>query len=408
MKSVALVAPFFQENTLRYVRSLAEVDNCRPLLLTQDHPDRLPADLKGKIAGVQRVGNVMNGMELARGCQALAKAVGPLDGLFGVLEQLQIPLAEARDACDIAGMNAATARGFRDKAKMKDVLRAAGVPVARHALIENDADALTFADSVGLPIILKPVDGLGSKGTFRVSDSASMKRALKALRPSIDAPIQAEEFVVGSEQTFETVTIDGKPVWHSGTYYMNRPLEVLENPWMQYCVLLPKEDDLPEFNAFLPTNTQALTALGMGTGLSHMEWFRRKDGSHVVSEVGARPPGVHIMPMMGMVNGVDFVDLWVRLMVHGTWPSNLKRKCAAGVCFFRGQGKGGHVASVSGLDKAQELAGTWVVDRKLPRVGQSRADTYEGEGWAIVRAADTATCKEALRNLVTNVQVRYG
>ena len=408
MKSVALVAPFFQENTLRYVRALAAVENCRPILLTQDHPDRLPADLKGKIAAVQRVNNVMNGNDLAIGCRALARTVGPVDGLFGVLEQLQIPLAEARDACAIPGMSAATAHNFRDKAKMKDVLRAAGVPVARHALIEVDADALAFAELVGLPIILKPVDGLGSKGTFRVNDDADMRRALKALRPSMDTPIQAEEFVVGSEQTFETVTIDGKPVWHSGTYYMNRPLEVLENPWMQYCVLLPKEENLPEFAGFLPTNTQALTGLGMGTGLSHMEWFRRKDGSHVVSEVGARPPGVHIMPMMGLVNGVDFVDLWVRLMVHGTWPTGLKRKSAAGVCFFRGQGKGGRVASVEGLEKAQEIAGTWVVDRKLPKVGQSRADTYEGEGWAIVQAPDTQTCKEALRELVTHVRVRYG
>ena len=37
---------------------------------------------------------------------------------------------------------------------------------------------------------------------------------------------------------------------------------------------------------------QALGALGMGTGLTHMEWFLRADGSAIVSEVGARPPGV--------------------------------------------------------------------------------------------------------------------
>ena len=35
----------------------------------------------------------------------------------------------------------------------------------------------------------------------------------------------------------------------------------------------------------------ALRALGLETGLTHMEWFRRADGSPIVSEVGARPPG---------------------------------------------------------------------------------------------------------------------
>lgn len=407
MKTAALVAPLFQSNTLEYVRALAALENCRPLLITQDSPDRLPADLKPHIAGVQRVGNCMNGKDLARACAALIKAHGPIDSLFGVLEQLQIPLAQARDACGIPGMNTQTAHNFRDKAQMKDVLNRYGVPVARHARIEADVDAVEFAERVGLPIILKPVDGLGSRGTFQVQNQSDMAKALRTLRPSIDAPVQAEEFVVGSEQTFETVTIRGEPVWHSGTYYMNRPLEILENPWMQYCVILPKEEDIDEFVQFKSTNTRALKALGMDTGLSHMEWFRRRDGSQVVSEVGARPPGVHIMPMMGMVNGVDMISLWVRLLVHETWPSGLKRKCSAGVCFFRGQGSGGRVASVTGLAQAQAAAGTWVVDRKLPKVGQPRSDTYEGEGWAIVKAPDTATVKEALRQMVSLVQVRY-
>lgn len=408
MKTVALVAPFFQENTLRYVQALAELENCRPTLLTQDAPEKLPAALRPHIAAVQRVVNCMNGQDLARGCQAIAKSVGPLDGIFGVLEQLQIPLAEARDACHIPGMGLEVTQNFRDKATMKDALNRHGVPVARHARVEADADAIEFADRIGYPIILKPVDGLGSKSTYRIKNGSDLQKALRALKPCIEAPAQAEEFVVGSEQTFETVTIAGKPVWWSGTYYMNRPLEVLENAWMQYCVVLPREENLPEFLAFQDTNARALKALGMGTGLSHMEWFRRQDGSHVVSEVGARPPGVHIMPMMGLVNGIDMIRTWTRLMVHETWPEGLKRNSAAGVAFFRGSGRGGRVASVTGLGEAQEAAGKWVVDRKLPHVGQPRSAHYEGEGWAIVHAPETKTVVDALRELVTRVKVTYG
>jgi hypothetical protein len=189
---------------------------------------------------------------------------------------------------------------------------------------------------------------------------------------------------------------------------MNRPLEVLENPWMQYCVVLPREEDRSEFKAFRPTNRAALQALGMGTGLTHMEWFLRKDGTHVVSEVGARPPGVHIMPMNGLALERDFVQLWAHLVVHEKWPADLQRKWAVGAAFFRGTGKGKRVVEVRGLDKAQALAGPLVIDRKLPQVGQARADGYEGEGWAIVRAPRTEQVIEALKALVTNVQVRYG
>ncbi len=407
MLHAVLVAPLFQANTLRYVRALCDIPGVTPSVITQDSVDRLPDDLQRNLARCVRVGNCMDTPQLIKACKQLATDIGPVDRLIGALEQLQVPLAEARDACDIYGMRTQTAINFRDKDRMKTVLREAGVPCARHRLIESDTDALDFIQTIGLPIILKPTDGLGSRGTFRIRNDDDLKAALKALRPSLERPLQAEEFVTGKENTFETVTIDGVPQWHSGTHYLPGPLEVLENPWMQYCVLLPREENLPEFTAFTDTNTRALTALGMQTGLSHMEWFLREDGSACVSEVGARPPGVHIMPMMSYVNDADFVRLWLRLMTLGQWPK-LQRHCAAGVACLRGQGRGGRVKAVHGLQQAQEEVGRYVVDRAIPRVGQPKADGYEGEGFAIVVAEDTATVKQALKRLVSLVRIELG
>lgn len=406
MKNAVLVAPFFQPNTLRYLRALCDLPGVRPALITSDSVDRLPADLRQKVAAVARVRDSLDGRQMTEACRTLKARLGPLDALLGPLEQLQVPLAEARDACDIPGMRSQAARNFRDKAQMKDVLREAGVPCARHRLIESDADLWGFVSTVGYPIIVKPIDGLGSKGTHRIRTEDELRQALKALRPSLERPLQAEEFVTGAENTFETVTIGGKSVWHSGTHYLPGPLEVIENPWIQYCVLLPREESA-EFKGFHDTNTSALTALGMDTGLSHMEWFQRKDGSHCVSEVGARPPGVHIMPLMGLVNRTDMVKVWTRLMVLGEFAP-LKREAAAGVAFFRGQGRGGRVRAVHGLREANEEVGQYVADRDLPRVGMAKGDSYEGEGWAIVSAPDTATVRHALKRLVSLVRVELG
>ena len=406
MKTVALVAPSFQANTLRYLRALADLEDCRALVISQDSAERLPAELRGRLGGHFRVGNCLDGRALAGACKAFQRQFGQLDALFGVLEQLQLPIAAARELAGVPGMGVRVTEAFRDKARMKDVLRAAAVPVARHARVESASDALALAEATGLPLILKPVDGLGSRGIQRIGTQVELLAALEACKPSAQAPMQAEEFVVGTEQTFETVSIAGQPVWSSGTYYLNRPLEVLEHPWMQYCVLLPREEALPAFQAFQPTNHAALQALGMGTGLTHMEWFLREDGSHVVSEVGARPPGVHIMPLMSLAYEQDFIALWTRLMVHQTWPKNLVRKWATGAAFFRAQGRGRRVAEVRGVAQAWAQVGHLVVESHLPRVGQARVASYEGEGYAIVRAADTSAVRDALRTLVTHVQIR--
>jgi hypothetical protein len=57
------------------------------------------------------------------------------------------------------------------------------------------------------------------------------------------------------------VTVKGVPVWSSGTRYLRSPLEILETPWKQYGVLLPREVDGTEFPAFQPVNAKALAAL---------------------------------------------------------------------------------------------------------------------------------------------------
>ncbi len=290
---------------------------------------------------------------------------------------------------------------------MKEVLRAAGLPVARSRLLASAADGRAFVREVGFPVVVKPPDGLGAKATYRVRDEAGLEEALAALAPSPARPVQAEEFVTGDELTFETVSVRGRPVWWSGTRYLPGPLTVLENPWIQYCVLLPREEDAPDFTAFVPTGLAALRALGMGTGLTHMEWFRRADGSAVVSEVGARPPGVHIMPMMSLTHGVDMIPAWVRLVVHETFDPP-RRTAAAGAAFLRSQGQGTRVAAVTGLDEVVAELGDVVVEVNPPRVGQPVAEGYEGEGHVLVRAPRTETVREALAAIVGRVRVRRG
>ena len=68
-------------------------------------------------------------------------------------------------------------------------------------------EARAFIEEVGYPIVVKPPAGLGSKGTYRIADAATLEEALTALDPSPERPLQAEEFVTGEENTLEAVTI---------------------------------------------------------------------------------------------------------------------------------------------------------------------------------------------------------
>lgn len=414
MRHVVFIAPRFLENTNRFLSAFAALDGITLSVVSEDPAEGIPAAVRPRIAAHYGVKNCLDGAELTTAVRAISKGVGKVDRLNGVLEQLQIPMAHVRDALDIEGIRSEVAQNFRDKDRMKDVLRKANVPVARSGLATSPAALRSFIDRVGYPVIVKPQAGLGTRDTFRITSKEDLEALeKKGLAPSERAPLQVEEFVVAREHTCETVTIRGKTVWRSGSRYFPTPLEVLENPWVQYCVLLPREDDLPEFAKFAPINESALAALfgkdagtAAGTALSHMEWFLREDGSALVNEVGARPPGVMLMPLMSLAHDTNLISDWARLMSLDEFAPK-KRAYAAGACFFRGQGGGNKVTQVTGIEQAVIATGDTLVELRSPKVGMPRATGYEGEGWAIVKAPTTEQVKKALLTLVEGVQVRY-
>lgn len=413
MPHVVVVAPRFLENTNRYVAAFAGLDGVTLSVVSEDPADRIPAALRPRVAAHYGVRNALGAADLTAAVRSLAKSVGRVDRVTGALEQLQTPLAEVRDALGVEGMGANVARNFRDKDQMKAVLRAAGVPVARSALVRSMGALRGFIDAVGFPVIVKPQAGLGTRATWRLENEVDLAALAQKGVPTAAEPLQCEEFVRAREHTCETVTVRGAPVWRSGTRYFPTPLEVLETPWIQYCVLLPREDTDPTFRAFDATNAAALTALlgaeaktAAGTCLSHMEWFLREDGSALVNEVGARPPGVQIMPMMSLAHEVDMFARWAELIAFDRFTP-VSRKWACGAAFLRGQGAGDRVASVEGVAAAVEAAGDALVELRAPKVGMPRASGYEGEGWALVKSPTTDGAKRALLALIERVKVRY-
>lgn len=401
---VIFVCPVFSPAATQMIEAVLGVANVRLGVIAQQPLAALAPNVAARLAAHWQVDDVTNAASLEHAVEALASAHGAIARCFGAYEQLQQPLAFVRERLGIPGLTSAAAHNFRDKARMKDALRAAGVPVARHKLVTSREDALEFIAEVGYPIVLKPPAGAGAIATQRIRDVASLDLMLANFRATAGNPMLAEEFLRGTEYSLETVSLNGDAIWHSITRYSPTPLDVVENPWMQWTVLLPREIDTPEFDDIRAIGAKALTALGMGTGVSHCEWFRRDDGSVAISEIAARPPGANITTMISRANDIDFVAAWVRLMINGTFEAP-ERRYAVGTAFLRGQGTG-QVRSVEGLDAVQAQFGSLICDSRLPYPGQHPTGSYEGEGFIIVRHPDSTVVQDALQRIVSLVRVR--
>jgi len=138
-----------------------------------------------------------------------------------------------------------------------------------------------------------------------------------------------------------------------------------------------------------------------------MEWFQLGDGRIAISEVGARPPGAQITSLLSWAHDLDFYRAWPRLMAFDEFDPP-ERKYAVGAAYFRGRkthSGASRVRAVHGLDEAQRRYGHLVVETRLPSAGQFASDSYEGEGYVIIRHENSDVIEDALKNIVQLVQV---
>ena len=406
MVVAGFVAPYLLDTTARFVQAAATLPAVKLALITCEPADRLPPGLRDSLAGHWRIEDGLDAGQIAGAVQGLGEQLGPVQRLLAVLEQLQVPLAQVRDHLGIPGMDVVTAANFRDKAQMKTVLRAAGVPCARYRLARDATDAADFARLAGFPLVVKPPAGAGAKSTFRIDTAGDLSGWLDMSPPSPERPALIEEFLTGEEGSYDSVMVDGQIVWDSFSDYLPTPLEVLRHPWMQWVVRLPRDIGGPEYAGIRQVAPTALRALGLRSGLTHMEWFRRPDGTVAVSEVGARPPGAQITSMLCYVHDFDLYTAWARLMVDGSFEPP-ERRWAAGTVYLRGQGAG-QIKATHGLDALPPEVSSLVVDSRLPRPGRPSSGSYEGDGYITVRHPDTTVLTDALKVLVTTVRVELG
>ncbi len=403
MRSVVFAAPFPLETTMRFARAAARLPNVKLLGVVQEPP-------KGKdrrlFADVVRVTDGLSARDLIDAIDVLRSRHGHPHRIIGVLEPLQVQLALARAHFGVPGTDPDTADLFRDKARMKDRLRAAGLPVARHRLLASPGDGEGFAREVGFPMVLKPPAGMGAKATFRVRSLDELRGAVHGMRASRESPVLAEEFLQGKEGSFDTVTIGGVPRVASISHYVPTPLEVLENPWIQWVCLLPRSIDGEAYAEVKRVGVRAIEALGLKNGFTHMEWFRRTDGSIAIGEIAQRPPGANITRMIGLAHDVDPYLAWARAVVDDAFDGPWQRRWSVGCAFLRGMGRG-RVTAVTGVKDTHDAVGKWVVETKLPTVGAPKSDSYEGDGYAIVRDERTDVVEKVLTAIIEGVRVHY-
>ena len=118
-----------------------------------------------------------------------------IDRVECMWERLMYLAATLRETFDVPGMNKAQTAIVRDKESMKQAVEAAGLRVPRHGRARSMKEAWDVVERVGYPAIVKPIDGAGSKDTYRCNDREEFEAALHKTR-HVDE-LSVEELIEG-------------------------------------------------------------------------------------------------------------------------------------------------------------------------------------------------------------------
>jgi formate-dependent phosphoribosylglycinamide formyltransferase (GAR transformylase) len=364
--NVVLVEPFFPANQRQFARALAEA-GATVIGIGEYGLDALDDQLKGWLYHYERVSSVTDVEAMTHAVRWVQDKLW-VDRLEATVEAHTMAAAQVREACTIPGTSVRTAWLCRDKPSMKAALRTAGVPTAISAAVDSAAEAHTFAELAGFPLILKPRSGAGASGTVRVDDLAALDHALGVFGGQGVGSIAVEEFVEGHEGFYDTIAVDGQVALDFVSHYYPNVLEAMRTRWISpQFVSTNRIDTAPEYAELRDMGRRVIAALGIGTSATHMEWFFGPKGLKF-SEIGCRPPGVGAWDLYSAGNDIDLYREWANAITHGGTSAAPSRQYASGIVALRPE-HDGQITGYSGTEELQSQYGEWVIDAHLPPPG---------------------------------------
>ncbi|MGW3095081.1 ATP-grasp domain-containing protein [Streptomyces sp. NPDC001102] len=211
-----------------------------------------------------------------------------------------------------------TVRLLTDKHAQRRRLAERGVDRVRSHLLRSPADWTAAVAAVGLPAVLKPVRGEGSRSTHLVREAAAgaaLAQSLLAVAPDQggETGLVLEEYLAGTGRepfgdhvSVESAVVDGR-VTHwavTGKFPLVPPFREAGHFW-------PAPLDADERAAVLDLAARAVRALDVRTGITHTELKLTPHGPRVI-EVNGRL-GACLGGLSLLAGGPDCVALAARV-----------------------------------------------------------------------------------------------
>ncbi|MFK0250535.1 ATP-grasp domain-containing protein [Amycolatopsis azurea] len=356
-------------------------------LVTQPLEPAEQAQLTQLVDGFVVVDDVRDAEAVAEAIRA--RTASPA-GVVTAAEGIVASVARAAELLGVARCPASVFTLTHDKFAVRQALAAAGLPGPRCALISGESEAASVAAAVGLPAIIKPVNGAASNLVRTVSTvdelAAAYRLMVERLPLSEDARYHR---LVGSIDPLKVFLVEG--LLRGPEYAVDvlvrdgvaEPVAVVEKPLIDErkfelgMVCPPLELSEEDTGRLFAAVTAAALALGLDNTCAHVELIDDAELGPTIVEVNAgRPAGGAQPVLLKLATGIDVVAEAVSLALGTPPPARgAGLPVPVGYLIFYAEGAG-RLVRVDGTDEVADLPEVLEVVT-IVRPGQLLTDDQE-------------------------------
>lgn len=267
----------------------------------------------------------------------------------------------ARVAAELGlpGLSPDAAERATDKYRMREAFVRGGAPSPKAIRVASEDELREAAARLGWPVIVKPTDGVGSKGVTKAAKPSDLdlawQRGQSVCRNGV---LVCEEFVEGPEVSVEGLT------WNGETHLVAITDKITSGP--PYFVetghtqvsRLPKGDQA----SLLDAARLGVRALGIDFAASHTEIKLGIHGPRIM-EIGARLGGDRITSdLVPLATGVDIFEGAIRVALGDAPKISPTRSAGAAIRYFLPEP--GTIVGIEGAAESRAVEGVvdWVLD----------------------------------------------
>ncbi|MBP2000256.1 biotin carboxylase [Paenibacillus shirakamiensis] len=253
--------------------------------------------------------------------QSTVQEFGQINLIIAMSEYDLIHAAMLRTQFNIQGTSEERVALYRDKIVMKKRIHSDGLRIPHFLDYQNADEAITFAEKVGYPLILKPRLGAASQGVKKVLNRSELEEALAVIEAANESDgYQCEEFIEGHIFHIDGLIQHGELQFIAISQYVNGCFAFSQGiPNGSFIVT----DRLPLKNRLTRFTEEVLHSLELRNGCFHLEVIDRNDSEAVFLEIGARMGGAETPFLTLELFGVNLCEEWIKIDLGTFEPFNI-------------------------------------------------------------------------------------